>query len=277
MSPYGSCELSFNRPTARCEGDQLLAWAFSPDGPNYKDNVAGYNKAFWEPADKDIPEYGWGATGTIGTQVYKHIQPNIFAPGILVSNGNPSILTTLNTDKDKSPNLGQLEQRKWSFELTGFVFRHFDVGGWLPEGITVRQGATLARRWEIESDFADKTFCKVTNSPATECAKFNIAAPVSYMSFEPSLNVRTKIGTGQISDWANSYIPIIGFSPSISYSTQTSRSRMALPVFLSVDKDGTFNGGFQYAREWGNTDTKKNVGVWSIFISTNFTMDGSKY
>ncbi|WP_292631718.1 hypothetical protein [Novosphingobium sp. 28-62-57] len=264
-----------SKPTA-CEGDQLLEWAFDPDGANFKDNVAAYNKAFWEPSDDSIPRRGLGFKATVGTQNFKYIPTSVFAPQGYVPNKDPIFVSTLNTDDLTTPNLGQQVQREWSFEGTAFIFGHVPIKNSIFEGFTVRPSVTLARRWEVASDFASKQFCRITVSPVTECKTFNIAAPEAYEAIEPSLNFRTKLGFAKGNAWTRRYVPSIGLSPTISYSSHESRTRLAVPAFLAVDKDGKFSGGVQYAREWGNTDKTKNVSVWSIFIGTNFSLDGSQ-
>lgn len=265
---------------AGCEGTALLAWSFDPnDAERYKANVAAYNQAFWEPSDNAIPEVGFGVTATLGTKVFKYIVPSAFTPGIVVDPLMPNLLSTLLAkSKDGSkPDLGQLEVRRYSPSLGAYAFRRFEGRVWLFDGLLVRPSATVARRWEIKEAFTDKEYCALKVGTIGECKKFNVAEPEANWSFEPSLNFRTQIDPlGVIGGSSSRYFAKVGISPTITYNSHKDSYRLVVPAYVAADKDGKLTGGVQFARDWGNANPEKNESVWSVFLSTAFSMDGSK-
>ncbi|AOF96271.1 hypothetical protein [Sphingobium sp. RAC03] len=266
------------RPTG-CDDVALLAWAFDPkDAERYKTNVAVYNEAFWDPDPNVMPEIGWGVTTMVGMKNFKYILPNAFSPGIVIDPQTPNLLSTLLAQsKDGSkPNLGQIEVRRISSSLGTYVFRRFEGKARFFDGLLVRPSATVARRWEIEEAFADKEYCAIKVGTIGECKKFNTTGPEANWSLEPALNLRTQIDLGLSSYGVSRYFSKIGLSPTINYNSHKDSYRLVVPAYLAADKDGKLTGGVQFARDWGNADPNKNVSVWSVFLSTPFSMDGSK-
>lgn len=264
---------------AGCDSLNLLDWSFDPDdAERFKMNVDAYNRAFWEPGEKELPEYGFGLSATVGMQNFKYILPSEFLPGIIPDPQVPTFLSTLLAEsKDGSkPDLGQQEARRFSPSVGGHLFYLLE-GRWLVfDGLLIRESATLARRWDIEEKFANKEYCALKVGPVGECKKFNIAAPQAHVSFEPSLNLRTRIDLGFGRYGPARYFAKIGLSPAITFNSHKDSYRLVVPAFLGADKDGQLTGGIQFARDFGSEDPDENVSVWSVFLSTPFSMDGSK-
>lgn len=262
-----------------CSDTDLLAWSFDPDATDrYKANVAAYNQAFWEPSAKALPELGWGFTATMGMQNFKYILPDSFAPGIVIDPQTPNLLSTLlaKSDDGSKPDLGQREARRFSPSLGAYAFRHFEGKFLLFDGLLIRPSATVARRWDIDDAFKGQEYCAIKLATIGECKTFNIMAPKANWSFEPALNIRTRFDLGWGKDNLSRYFGTIGLSPTITYNSHKDSYRLAAPVYLAADKDGNLTGGIQFARDWGNANPDKNESVWSIFLSTAFSMNGAK-
>lgn len=259
-----------------CTGTDLLQWAFDPArADDYKANIAAYNAVFWSPPEKKLPEYGWGITPAISRQNFKYILPATFPAGTIVEGSDPPLLSTLLfRDKDGvKPDLGGQEDLRYSFEVGGYVFRHFAAPTSWIDGITVKPSATVARRWSIDKAMSDVEFCalKAAATPGAnnrECKKFHIAAPEAEWAFEPALNVRARLKLPY------AYFPQLGFSPTIAFSTATDQYRLTIPAYLAADKDGVLSGGVQFSRQWGGKEDSKSI--WSIFLSTPLAMEGQK-
>lgn len=259
-----------------CSGTDLLQWAFDPArAEDYKANIAAYNAAFWNPPEKKLPEYGWGITPAVSRQNFKYILPTAFPAGTIVEGSDPPLLSTLLfRDKDGiKPDLGGQEDLRYSFEVGGYVFRHFAAPTSWIDGITVKPSATVARRWSIDTASSDVEFCalKAVATPGAnnrECKKFHIAAPEAKWAFEPALNVRARLKLPY------AYFPQLGFSPTIAFSTATDQYRLTIPAYLAADKDGVLTGGVQFSRQWGGDEDSKSI--WSIFLSTPLAMEGQK-
>lgn len=265
-----------------CEGDGLIEWAFDPSRADaYKANVAAYNAAFWDPVTGAVPQKGWGLVGGIGTRNFKFIDPASFAAGIVADPQFPRLLTTLATKQPDNggPFLNELSERRQSVEASLYGFRHFDTKGWPLDGVLLRLDLTAARRWQFEAADKDQEFCafKAAAPGIGECKKFNIAAPDGELSFEPSVNLRTRLKFGQAFPRAARFIPTLAISPRFTLNTATSAYRFEMPLFLSGnDKQTELTGGIRYVTTWNDEIEANNVSVWSVFVSTPFSMDGSK-
>lgn len=265
-----------------CSGDALLDWTFNPKNAAFKDNMAAYNETFWGQPKDAIPEHGYGLSAGISRQNFKYLLPATFAPGIIIGGSNPTLLSTL-LFKDKDgvkPDLNGQADLRYSYELRANAFHYWEAP--IPSfltGMMVRSSLTIARRSLIGKDFKDVEFCgiKATTVPGAsnrECKKFNIAAPEAAWSFEPELNARFLFAPGGTSLAMGRFAPSIGVSPTIGFSTQTDRYRASVPIFLGANDKDQLNGGIQWSHEWG--DGKPSESVWSVFLSTPFTLDGSK-
>jgi hypothetical protein len=262
-----------------CEGDELLAWAFKAAGKDAVDaNVDAYNAAFWDAPKDAVPALGWGVAGEVGTQEYKYILPSMFAPGILLDGASqPNVLSTLKASSDDgSASLGQQEERRWSFAASVYGFAHLGLKSSIIKHLLVKPSLTLSRRWRINQEFTDQEFCAIKVATIGECKKFNVAAPTVGWSFEPSINARWMFDLAVFGDRWRRYAPKIGFSPTLTWGSRDNNYRLAVPIFFAADKDNVLNAGVQYSREGGNSDDRKNASIWSVVLSTGFSMDGSK-
>ncbi len=267
---------------AGCEGDALWEWSFDPSRKDdYKANVDAYNAAFWEPDKTAIPRWGWGITGGISTRDFKYIDPTNFAAGLVPNAATPRLLTTLAVKEPDGGGLflDQISARRWSGELGGYLFRHWKGSAGPIDGFLLRGDVNVARRWRVEEASADQEFCAI--KPATtgvaNCEKFNIAAPEADWAIEPSVNIRTRLKFGDSFPRAAQFVPELGFSPRFTWNTQTDAIRLDVPVYLSGnDKFTELTGGIRFTRTWNDETEANNGAVWSVFLSTPFSMNGSQ-
>ncbi len=265
-----------------CQGDELIAWSFDPSrDAAFKANVAAYNAAFWDPVTSSVPLQGWGLVGGLGTRNFKFIDPLTFAPGIVSNPQFPRLLATLSTEPPAGGGLFLDEQgaRRWSTEAGVYGFHHID-GKWGPiNGLLARIDLNVARRWDFAPAAKDQEFCafKVATPGIGACKTFNIAEPESNVSFEPSLNLRTQLKFGKSFPRLARFIPALAISPRITLNTDTEAYRLEVPLYLSGnDKLTELTGGIRYVTTWNHEIDANNGTVWSVFVSTPFSMDGSK-
>lgn len=265
-----------------CQGDDLIAWSFDPSRETaYKVNVAAYNAAFWDPVTASVPQKGWGIVGGVGTRNFKFIDPASFEPGIVADPLFPRLLTTLSTTRPDNGGLFLDEQgdRRWSGEIGVYGFRHYDMK-WGPfDGLLARIDLNLAKRWRFDASEKDQEFCafKGATPGIGECKKFNIAAPEDHWSFEPSINLRTQLKFGESFPRLARFVPALALSPRFTHNSDTSAYRLEVPLFLSGnDKQTELTGGIRYVTTWNDEIEANNISVWSVFVSTPFTLDGSK-
>lgn len=278
----GKPDKSADPDRAECEGLNLLAWSFDSDREATKANIAAYNAAFWNPGKDAVPEYGWGLTLGLSTKKFKYIDPSAFAPGIVLNAVSPRLLATLSTQdpKDGGPFINELSPRHLTKEFGGYVFRHFPGPLGPLDGLLARLDLTITRRWEFKTTEKDQEFCRFKKvvPEIGECVKFNIGAPNNYWAFEPSFNLRTQLKFGDAFPRIGRFVPSLAISPRISWNEHSDAYRLEVPVYLSGnDTSKELTGGIRYTRTWNDKiDTTNNVGVWSVFLSTPFTMNGSK-
>jgi hypothetical protein len=263
----------------QCRGRQLVEWLFETDKDGsfkHPDAVTLYNSAFWlAPGGKELPEYGFGATGTISRERFSHIDPaNLPAGTIINPGGDPPLLSTLDPKA-----LGGQKDTRYDWSVGGYVFRHWS-GKWGPfKGLTIKPSFSYGREWSIDKDASDIEFCSVKiprigevvvpNADTRSCSTLNVAAPIAKSGLEFKLQARTQVNFFSRVGW----LPGIGFGPSIGYSDIKDRYQVIAPVYLSFDDKG-FNGGVRYSHEWGGGEEAESV--LAIFYSTPFTLAGHK-
>jgi outer membrane murein-binding lipoprotein Lpp len=265
--------------TEPCRHENLLRWTFATkaDGTfKHPDAIDIYNAAFWVTPGKDeLPKYGFGVTAEFTRQRFSFIDPGNFAPGILVPDADPPLLSTLDFDA-----LGGDRKVTYDWFGGGYGFYHWPIDLTILEGLTLIGRGRYGRKWEIDKAAKDIEFCATDAPPASgvpipgadnrTCEKFHIAAPRHQAGFEVTGEIRTLLPLTRL----HRYLPEIGLGPSLGYSGISKRYRAVAPFYVAFDEDRGLNGGLQIAHEWGNGDNKETV--ISIFYSTPFTLAGNK-
>ncbi|MFN4113992.1 MAG: hypothetical protein ACK4GD_08630 [Sphingomonadaceae bacterium] len=263
-----------------CSGEGLLRWAFHPDTPGYRENVAAYNNAIWNPAESELPRHGFGGRLRVSRAEFPYLTTANFVPGIFDLQ-DPRLLTTIDPKKLLARSNGQTgDYDRFDISVSGYAFLHRPKSG-IMDGFTLIASAGLVRDWDypinpVTRKVLTRDFCTrdpvsqaVADVAALKCQSFKLEPAVVRWGMETSIEGRIAFSFGD-----DRWIPSIGFAPKFAHNTTSDRFTAAFPLFIGVSDKNVLNGGIQFAHASGGEEDSENI--WSIFLSTPLNLAGNR-
>lgn len=260
-----------------CSGDNLTKFivgqrrdSTTPSGnalinPALARNFLG---AFWNSAPLELPIWGWGLSGEIGTTDFAYQQANSLSLAADNDAAEAGFPGRFNLSVDPAAGFGspQTDSRNfWTLRGYGLfsLFRSTPkdkTPTWFFPGITLVGSAEYASSYSFRPGTDGLTICPaqdvdpLTMEPlnvSVRCRAFNVDAPVR-------ADGATLAGEARFRFLNVPLLNTLSFAPRYSYRLDDGAQIIDVPIYLQNDANGFGSAGIRFRHRWGGIDLLGN-------------------
>ena len=275
-----------------CSGDQLVRFTVglradstTPSGtalinPELARKFLG---AFWDPDPNQLPEWGWGISGEIGTADFtfrQAVNPIALVPDTSAAEAGFPDRVSVSVDPSGGfmPTMTE-SHNVWT--VRGYGLFSLNAGNeatrastpaWYFPGVTFLGSAEYSGGYEFRPGTTGLTICpaqpvdpitmQITNV-STRCADFNVDAPIGTDGFTLAAEARFRFLNVPL-------IRTLSVAPRYSYRLDDGAQVVDIPVYLQNDKEGAGSAGIRLRHRWGGRDLLGNSDFTASEISVFF-------